>query len=85
MQNTAKPSVEPTTWASYERCVRLHLMPRLGGILLAQLWPVHVEEFFAALRRDGVSGGNAKKVSEVLSSALEHAARIGLVPSASRT
>src|SRR5690242_4698986 len=52
LDNTAKPSVEATTWVSYERCVRLHLTPRIGGILLPQLRPVHVEEMFAAMRND---------------------------------
>jgi integrase len=36
---------------------------------------------FAQMQKDGVSGGNGKKVSEVLSTALAHAARIGLIPS----
>jgi integrase len=79
--NTAKPSVERGTWASYERCVRLHLLPRIGGILLAQLRPMHVEALFAALQTDGVSGGNAKKVSEVLGTALERAVATGVVRS----
>jgi integrase len=78
--NVARPSVHETTWASYERCVRLHLKPRLGGVKLAQLRPVHVEQFFADLMREGCSAGNAKKVSEVFSSALEHAVRAGLLP-----
>jgi integrase len=77
--NVAKTSVHETTWASYERCVRLHLNPRIGGIRLAHLRPVHVEELFAGMRRDGVSNGNAKKVSEVLSTALEHALRTGIL------
>src|SRR5262249_26086773 len=80
LQNTSKPSVEITTWTSYERCVRLHLKPRIGGVKLRDLRPTNVEKLFADMRRDEVSGGNAKKVSEVLSSALEHAARIGLIP-----
>jgi integrase len=81
LTNTSKPSVEPGTWSSYERCVRLHLKPRIGGILLQQLRPVHVEALFAEMVRDGMSGGNAKKVSEVLSTALEHAVRVELLSS----
>jgi site-specific recombinase XerD len=79
-ENVAKPSVHESTWNSYERCVRLHLKLRLGGVKLGQLRPVHVEQFFADLMRDGCSAGNAKKVSEVFSSAMEHAARVGLIP-----
>jgi len=78
--NVAKPSVHESTWNSYERCVRLHLKTRLGGVKLGQLRPVHVEQFFADLMKDGCSAGNAKKVSEVFSSALEHAVRVGLIP-----
>jgi integrase len=73
LANVAKPTVELSTWASYERCLRLHLVPRIGGILLANLRKLHVEALFADLQRNGMSGGNAKKVSEVLSTALQHA------------
>jgi integrase len=79
LENTAKPSVELSTWTSYERCVRKHLKTRIGGILLAQLRPLHVEALFAEMQRDGNSGGNTKKVSEVFSTALEHAVRVGLL------
>jgi hypothetical protein len=51
LESTARPSVAPTTWASYERCVRLHLIPRIGGIRLAQLRPVQVESLFRDLQR----------------------------------
>jgi integrase len=80
VDNVAKHSVHETTWNSYERCIRLHLVPHIGGIKLAQLRPVHVEQLFTDLQRGGVSAGNAKKVSEVFSTALEHALRVGLVP-----
>jgi integrase len=80
LDNVARPSVRETTWSSYERCVRLHLKPRLGGVKLSRLRPVHVEQFFADLMRDGCSAGNAKKVSEVFSSAMEHAVRTEIIP-----
>jgi integrase len=78
--SVAKGSVHETTWSSYERCVRLHLKPRLGGIKLAQLRPVDVEAFFSDLSRGGVSNGNARKISEVLSTALKHALCMGIIP-----
>jgi integrase len=80
LDNVAKPSVEVSTWMAYERCVRVHLKPRIGGVKLLQLRPHHVESAFAELQRDGVSGGNARKVSEVLSTALEHSVRVGTLP-----
>jgi integrase len=81
LDNVAKPSVGETTWVSYERCVRLHLKPRVGGVKLSQLRPQHVEKLFADMIAAGMSRGNAKKVSEVLSTALEQAARVGMIPS----
>jgi integrase len=77
--NVAKPSVHVTTWTRYEQCVRLHLIPRLGGIKLAQLRPIHIEQLFADMGREGVSNGNAKKIGEILSTALENAVRVGLI------
>jgi integrase len=79
-ENIAKPSVHETTWTSYERCVRRHLKPRLGGVKLGQLRPVHVEQFFSDLLKDGCSAGNARKVSAVFAAAMEHAVRVGVIP-----
>jgi integrase len=80
LTDAVKPSVEETTYASYERCVRKHIKPRIGGFPLGELSATHVQGFFAELHKDEVSGGNAKKVGEVLSSALEQAVRDGLIP-----
>jgi integrase len=48
-------------------------------VKLGQLRPVHVEQFYADLMKDGCSPGNAKKVSAVFSAALGHAVRVGLI------
>jgi integrase len=76
-----RPSVQPSTWASYERCVRLHLLPRkIAGVLLSELRVAHVRGLYAELAGDGVSGGNAKKISEVLNAALEDAVEGETIP-----
>jgi integrase len=79
LNNVSKPSVGVTTWESYERCVRLHLAPRIGGVRLGDLRSAHIEALFAQMQRDGVSGGHARKVSEILSTALTHAGRVELI------
>jgi integrase len=81
LHSSSKTAVHESTWNSYERVVRLHLKPHIGGIKLAHLRPSHLETLFADLTKAGVSKGNAKKVSEVLSTALQHAVRFGLIPS----
>ena len=80
LENVSKPSVHLSTWDSYERCVRCHIKPYLGGVKLGQLRPVHVEQFISDLLKDGCSAGNARKVSAVLASAMAHAARVGVIP-----
>jgi integrase len=80
LENVAKISTHETTWRSYERVVRLHLLGRIGGVKLADLYPEDVERLFADLDRDGVSKGNARKVREVLATAIQHAVRTGLLP-----
>ena len=81
LNNASKPTIEPGTWNAYRSVVENHLKKRIGGLRLVQMRPLHVETLFAELQRDGVSGGNARKISEVLSSALEHAVRTEMLPS----
>src|SRR5262245_58544068 len=73
LHNVARPAVEATTWEVYARTVRVHIVPRLGGLHLAQVTPQQVEAFFAGLHKDDVRGLLARKVSQVLSNALRHA------------
>jgi hypothetical protein len=54
-------------------------VPRIGGVRLAQFRPAHVEQLVAGMQKDGVSGGNAKKVSDLLRSC---ARRVGSPTSA---
>jgi integrase len=79
LAHSALPSVAPATYRSYERCIRLHVKPHLGGYQITELRPAHVERFFSERIAAGVSAGNVKKVSEVLSTALLHATRLGMI------
>jgi len=81
IENVARTSVRASSWPSYERCVRLHISPRLGHLKLTELRTVHIEEMYAAMARDGMSGGNQKKCSEVLGAALNHALRTEMIRS----
>jgi integrase len=95
LENVAKPSVAETTWASYERCVRLFIVgdpakPKKGnplsGVPMKELQVTDVEAFFAWLVKDGTrggncTGGNARKVAEVLCVGFENAVIKGGIPS----
>ncbi|HEX3148015.1 MAG TPA: site-specific integrase [Gemmataceae bacterium] len=81
LNDVAKPNVRPSTWDSYERCVRLHLKPVLGGIPLRKLDARQVTKAWAELHKAGVSAGNIRKCSEVFACAMERAALQGEVVS----
>jgi integrase len=59
-------TVRASTWESYERNIRRHLVPRLGHLPLQQLGPEHLNRAYAELleggRLDGSGGLSARSV-----------------------
>ncbi len=47
------PNLEPSTYASYERNIRLHVLPHLGNIRLQQLTPIHLNKLYRTLLEEG--------------------------------
>jgi len=52
-----RTTIRPSTHASYTRIVRLHVLPRLGGVKLQSLDPMMLNEFYAALLSNGRARG----------------------------
>jgi integrase len=75
-----KPTVEPATYIPYERHVRLHLAPHVGGIKLAVFRKVHVRGLYATLANLGMSAAMRRKVGTTLTIALHQAVRDDLLP-----
>jgi hypothetical protein len=50
-------TIRPTTFDSYRRQLRLHVIPKLGGIELPQLRADHLDQLYAELLRDGRADG----------------------------
>jgi hypothetical protein len=69
LDNTAKNKTRPTTHDRYERLVRLHLKPILGGIQLAKLGAIHVEQCYAEMERNGATAWTRKMAGTLLSTA----------------
>jgi integrase len=80
LENVIRPKRAAGTTVSYSRCIRVHIAKRIGGVKLAALRPPHVEGMFAAMLSEGCSKGNAEKVFEVLTAALNHATKTGVIP-----
>ena len=52
-----KSGLRESSWASYESNVRTHIVPRVGGHLLRNLQPSHLNALYADLLRDGRKDG----------------------------
>ena len=74
-----KPSLRPGSWQRYEQMVRIHLTPQIGHIALARLTPGAVQRLYANRLEAGLSSTSVHHLHAFLHSALDHAARWGLV------
>ena len=78
---TCKTRIAPKTHLRYEQLVRLRINPHLGGAKLAKLLPMHVQQFYTALERDGVTPRGVQMAGIVLGKALRDAVRLRLIVS----
>lgn len=63
----------------YETTLRLHVLPHIGHVRLADLRPIHIQEFLARLRQEGASDSLLQRVFTVLRAMLQQAVRWELV------
>lgn len=81
-----KPSLKPSTWASYEKNLRLHVKPALGSSELRRLSPVDLDRLYAHLLeagrydgRGGLSTRTVRYIATIVKRALKDALRKGLI------
>ena len=86
LRDYVETNTAPSTIDGYRYIVRCHLIPKIGGIPLKKLQPVHLQRYYAEAlcdgRRDGKGGLSARTVQHhhrVLSQALSHAVKWGLI------
>lgn len=72
-------SVKEKTWISYEGTVRLHIEPEIGGLKLAKLKPLHVQNLYAHKLSSGLSPTSVNNIHRVLRRALNCAVRWGML------
>lgn len=78
---------KPATVASYRRNIRVHVIPRVGGIRLQALTPLHLDTMYADLlaggnmrtEGDALSPRTVRYVHTILRKALADATRKGLI------
>lgn len=79
LRDSVPHTVRPRTAIRYGEIVKLHLVPRLGHIRLAQLQPSDVERTMRQALEAGQSPRSVHHHRAVLRTALNHAIRHGLI------
>jgi integrase len=81
LNDSVKGNVRPITFGSYERLVRVHVVPALGRIKLKALSPAHLQGLYRDRLDAGLSPCTVQRVhAAVIHRALKQALRWGLVP-----
>ena len=80
LTDSVQDTVTHTTYESYERLVRIHLVPTLGRIKLKDLTPTHVRGLYRKKLDSGLSATSVQRVHALLHKALKQAINDGLIP-----
>jgi len=79
LEDAAKPTIRATTYASYKGILKHHIQPKIGGVTLSRLTPLHVQAMHASLEREGASPRLRQLTHAVLRRALKQALKWDLV------
>jgi len=79
LSDYAKPNLSPRGYERYESIARVHLIPGLGGILLTQLRPEHLQKHYTTKLNNGLSALTVRYHHTVIHKALATAIKWGLV------
>ena len=80
LSDSVKDTVKQTTYESYERIIRVHLVPTLGRIQLKNLSPTHVRRLYREKLDSGLSATSVQRTHALLHKALKQAVNDGLLP-----
>jgi integrase len=72
--------VRPNTFINWESKVRLHIVPHIGHIQLANLRPEHVDKLYSTLKEEGLSTHSIIHCHRILHNALGRAVKWNLIP-----
>jgi integrase len=82
LENTAREKTGPTTYLRYKQVVDNQIVPYVGGVALAKLSALDVEDFYAEMKRRDMPPASRRQAALVLTNALRHGVRLGMIPSA---
>src|SRR5919107_2745426 len=79
LKGSVRGSVKPITYESYERILRVHVVPTLGSVKLNNLNPLHLQSLYRERLDSGLSPRTVQYVHVVMHRALKQAVRWGLI------
>lgn len=74
-----KDNIRPSTYASYENIVRVHIKPHLGKAYLRELRPEQVQKFYNERKFAGLSSRTIRNIHVIIHEALDQALKNNLV------
>ena len=80
LTDSVRDTVKATTYETYERLMRLHLVPTLGRVKLKNLSPAHVRGLYREKLDSGLSSSSVQRIHALLHKALKQAVNDGLIP-----
>ena len=80
LKGSVRSNVKPITYESYERIIRVHVVPTLGRVKLNKLNPLHLQSLYKERLDSGLSSRTVQYIHVVMHRALKQAVRWGLVP-----
>jgi integrase len=80
LKDAARQRVRDTTYANYERVIKNHIKPHLGGVPLAKLTAFQIHGLYSSLGQLGKSAETIRLTHAVLHRALKQAVRWRLIP-----
>ncbi len=78
--DVAAAAVRPSTFESYERIIRVRVVPALGRTKLTAVTPQHLQALYNALLKNGLSPASVVRTHAVLHGAFGQAVRWNLLP-----
>lgn len=79
LSTVAMQRVREATYTSYEYHLEKYVEPTLGKTKLSDVKPLHIQNLYAAMQKQGIGARTVRYVHSVLTSALKHAVKWNLI------
>jgi integrase len=79
LSDVVRSTVRPSTWESYERLLRVQVLPEIGRLPLSRLGPQNLAQLYQSMLDRGCSARTAQYAHAVLHRALRQAVRWNLI------